>query len=346
MRWGEVDQPESFRNNSVVEIQATRSASDGVLSSASDSAAVGGSHGAEDGARRTTATVPVPGADGAAIVLATARRSVTPAQNRVAQSLLMDGPASAVELAERLEITPAGVRRHIDALVSDGFVAGGDRPAYGPSPSRGRGRPPRIYSLTDEGRDVFDQAYDDLAVAALRFLQKQIGETGIEGFAEQRGREFEQRYSPRVSAAGPDRSDRIEALATALTEDGFAAAMVSEGSATGFQICQHNCPVAHVAEQFPVLCEKETEAMQRLLGGTVTRLATIAHGDGVCTALVMGQPPTGLPSEGSRTLRSDDYRADDPTPDSVPVREVQAGIHRGDDRRPELTLSGQGSASR
>ena len=214
----------------------------------------------------------------------------------------MDGPASAVELAERLNVTPAGIRRHIDSLVADGFVVGGDRPAYGPSPSRGRGRPPRIYSLTDEGRDVFDQAYDDLAVAALRFLQEQVGEYGVEAFAEQRGREFEQRYLPLVSAAGPERSDRVEALATGLTEDGFAAAVVHEGSVAGFQICQHNCPVAHVAEQFPILCEKETDAMQRLLGGTVTRLATIAHGDGVCTALVMGGPamdPRSAPSRES-----------------------------------------------
>lgn len=255
---------------------------------ASDSAAVAGTReaGAQH-ARRATGGAS-PGVDGPASELATARKSVTPAQNRVAQSLLIDGPASAVELAERLNVTPAGVRRHIDSLVSDGFVSGGDRPAYGPSPSRGRGRPPRIYSLTDEGRDVFDQAYDDLAVAALRFLEDRIGPAGIETFAEQRGREFEQRYLPLVAAAGPERSDRIDALAGGLTKDGFAAAVVHEGSAAGFQICQHNCPVAHVAEQFPVLCEKETEAMQRLLGGTVTRLATIAHGDGVCTALVMG----------------------------------------------------------
>jgi len=47
--------------------------------------------------------------------------------------------------------------------------------------------------------------------------------------------------------------------------------------------------VAHVAEQFPQLCEAETQAFARLLGTHVQRLATIAHGDGVCTTFV----PTG-----------------------------------------------------
>jgi hypothetical protein len=34
------------------------------------------------------------------------------------------------------------------------------------------------------------------------------------------------------------------------------------------------------------LCEAETEAFSRLLGTPVQRLATIAHGDGICTTHV------------------------------------------------------------
>jgi predicted ArsR family transcriptional regulator len=44
--------------------------------------------------------------------------------------------------------------------------------------------------------------------------------------------------------------------------------------------------VAHVAEQFPQLCEAEAEVFSSLLGTHVQRLATIAHGDGVCTTFV------------------------------------------------------------
>jgi predicted ArsR family transcriptional regulator len=51
--------------------------------------------------------------------------------------------------------------------------------------------------------------------------------------------------------------------------------------------------VAHVAEQFPELCEAETAAFARLLGTHVQRLATIAHGDGVCT--------THIPRSTART---------------------------------------------
>jgi predicted ArsR family transcriptional regulator len=38
-----------------------------------------------------------------------------------------------------------------------------------------------------------------------------------------------------------------------------------------------------VAAEFPQLCDAETEVISRIVGTHVQRLATIAHGDGVCT---------------------------------------------------------------
>jgi predicted ArsR family transcriptional regulator len=82
-------------------------------------------------------------------------------------------------------------------------------------------------------------------------------------------------------------------LAERLTADGYAAAAAPAPRRGGEQLCQHHCPVAHVAEQFPVLCEAETEVFARLLGTHVQRLATIAHGDGVCTTYI---PDRAMPS--------------------------------------------------
>jgi predicted ArsR family transcriptional regulator len=88
---------------------------------------------------------------------------------------------------------------------------------------------------------------------------------------------------------------RVQALAEALSADGYAASAgpapaIGAAGLAGEQLCQHHCPVAHVAAEFPQLCEAETEAFGRLLGTPVQRLATIAHGDGICTTHVTGQP--------------------------------------------------------
>jgi len=87
-------------------------------------------------------------------------------------------------------------------------------------------------------------------------------------------------------------ASRVQALADALSADGYAASAGPAPAvgqiASGEQLCQHHCPVAHVAAEFPQLCEAETEAFGRLLGTPVQRLATIAHGDGICTTHVTG----------------------------------------------------------
>ena len=202
---------------------------------------------------------------------------------RVARSVLENGPVTAAALAEALGLTPAAVRRHLDALLADGSIT--EREPR-PTAVRGRGRPARLFVMTDAGRDAFDQAYDDLAASALRFLAEAGGRDAVGAFARQRVAELETRYRPTVE--GAPAGGRTQALAEALSGDGYAAttAPTGAGPAAGEQLCQHHCPVAHVAEQFPELCEAETEAFARLLGTHVQRLATIAHGDGICTTYV------------------------------------------------------------
>ena len=89
---------------------------------------------------------------------------------------------------------------------------------------------------------------------------------------------------------------RAQVLAQLFTEEGYAASVRelpghSPGAqSAGEQLCQQHCPVSHVAHEFPQLCEAETQAISRVLGRHVQRLATIAHGDGVCTTCIPDLP--------------------------------------------------------
>ena len=204
----------------------------------------------------------------------------TRTRDRVARSILENGPSTTAALALRLGLTAAAVRRHLDALLAAGLIEAREVRTTG---ARGRGRPAKAFAVTDTGRDTFPQAYDDLAASALRFLADQGGSEAVAEFARQRVDELEARYRPLVEAV--PQADRAQALADALSADGYAATTRTAGGAAdlGEQLCQHHCPVAHVATQFPQLCEAETEVFAKLLGTHVQRLATIAHGDGICT---------------------------------------------------------------
>ena len=201
-------------------------------------------------------------------------------RHRVASSILEHGPSTAAELGERLGLTPAAIRRHLDVLLASGHLEARERRVYG---ARGRGRPAKVFVLTDVGRSVFYTAYDDLAVEALEFLTTSSGPEAVTRFAVARMARSEKRYQERMASAAPGTTP-AQALAIALSEDGYVASTLP--SAIGEQLCQHHCPVAHVAERFPKICEVETAAFSRLLGVHVQRLATIAHGDGVCTTHV------------------------------------------------------------
>ena len=201
-------------------------------------------------------------------------------RHRVASSILEYGPSTAAELAERLGLTPAAIRRHLDALLATGQLEAREQRVYG---ARGRGRPAKVFALTDVGRAGFYTAYDTLANQALSYLAEVAGTDAVTRFAEQRIAAVEQRYAQRLAVADASTTP-AQALAAALTDDGYVAATLP--STSGEQLCQHHCPVAHIAEQFPQLCEVEARAFSRLLGVHVQRLATIAHGDGVCTTHV------------------------------------------------------------
>jgi predicted ArsR family transcriptional regulator len=196
---------------------------------------------------------------------------------RVARLLLERGPSTVAALSDALGLTAAAVRRHLDAMLADGTIVSREAPVRGP---RGRGRPARLFSLSDAGHATAGPtAYDTVAVEALRYLRETAGEQAVEEFARKRMADWEARYAAQLASLPLE--DRPRALAEALCADGYAAT-VHEGG-IGAQVCQHHCPVQHVAEEFPALCEAETEAIGRLVGRHVQRLATIAHGDGVCT---------------------------------------------------------------
>ena len=150
------------------------------------------------------------------------RSDDAPTRERVAASILENGPSTAAALAERLDLTPAAVRRHLDHLVAEGAVEAREPRIYG---TRGRGRPAKVFVLTDSGRDTFNQAYDDLAVSALRFLREAGGPEAVAEFARRRTAELEERYRAAVQAATA--AERAEALAEALTGDGYAASVRS-----------------------------------------------------------------------------------------------------------------------
>nr|WP_280256336.1 transcriptional regulator [Nocardia abscessus] len=213
------------------------------------------------------------------------------------QLLLEEGPITATAIGNKLGLAPAGVRRHLDALIDSGQARAG---RSAPWQQKGRGRPAKQYQLTAAGRGKLGHAYDDLAGAAMRQLGEIGGEPALTEFARKRARTIVAGIEPVAEHTPQQTEAKAEEIAEAFTDAGFAATTRKVGA--GVQICQHHCPVAHVAEEFPQLCAAELEAFRELLGTHVQRLATIANGDCACTTHVpLLVPPTAQTRTSAQT---------------------------------------------
>ncbi|MCV7366766.1 transcriptional regulator [Mycolicibacterium duvalii] len=206
-------------------------------------------------------------------------------RSAIVRLLLESGPTTARSIGIELGLSAAGVRRHLDALIDAGDAKATAAAAW---QQEGRGRPAKRYQLTAAGRAKLDHAYDDLASAAMRQLREIGGDDAVRTFARQR-------IDAILGDLGPiaceDVEGAAERIAEAFTGAGYATTTARvRGPVPGVQICQHHCPVSHVAEEFPELCEAEQQAMSEVLGTHVQRLATIVNGDCACTTHVPLSP--------------------------------------------------------
>lgn len=232
-------------------------------------------------------------------------RAESGTRRQIALLISKQGPISAAEIAAELNLTSPGVRRHLDNMTDDHVVCIHESS----SESNRRGRPARRYVLTDAGRRELTAKYDALAIDALRYLADHHGREAVQEFAAARAAKLTERLSPAVKQAGPELPDKVNALAAALSDEGYVASAseVSHPATPGaLQLCQGHCPVQQVAAEFPELCTAEIAAFTDLLGAPARRLATLVDGSHVCTTHITGQTsgiatccsPTDSPGSG------------------------------------------------
>lgn len=202
--------------------------------------------------------------------------SEKPTRQRVLGLVVSAGPVPAVDLARNLGLTPAGIRRHLGALIERGFIVEHEAPG---SEVRGRGRPAKCYVATQEGQKALSSAYATVAVNSLDYLRRT---GGLAVFVDEEASRLEKALREVVN---PEESleERVNALAEALSEMGYAATARPLPGGFALQLCQGHCPVLGVAEAVPEWCEAETRAISRVLGVHVQRLSTLAGGAHVCT---------------------------------------------------------------
>ena len=194
-------------------------------------------------------------------------------RRRVLVALKIMGEATAQELAERLRLTPMGVRRHLTALENEEMVS-----HY--SVRHGQGRPKHIYHLTAKAQAAFEQRYAALSVELLRYIAEEFGDEVVQHL-------FERRAQRRIAEAMPYMEgrplrERVHQLVTILDREGYLAEWHTEDHS--YIICEHHCAIRDVAQSFPEACATEMTFIKTVLGDVdVERVEHIISGSTCCS---------------------------------------------------------------
>jgi DeoR family suf operon transcriptional repressor len=188
-------------------------------------------------------------------------------------ALLKRRPGAALaEVAQEVGLSKAAVLGHIVSLESDGLVERAYR--------AGRvGRPRVTFRLTDRAAALFPQGYSDMSIAALEFIERRLGRTGVVQLLQERTHELEDRHRDRLDL--PHLRERVGELARIRTEGGYMAETAPQ-TRGAFEIREHNCPILALAGTFPEACETERRMFESLLRARVDVDHRLAAGDSVC----------------------------------------------------------------
>lgn len=195
-----------------------------------------------------------------------------PTRRKILLALKQRGGLTAAELAEQLGITSMGVRRHLTMLERDRLVR------Y-ELVQRGKGRPSYVYALSGEAEHLFPKNYAALATELLGYLGANDGEQVI--------RLFDQRAQRRIRQAqgrlsGKALGERVAGLAQILHDEGYLAEW-EQLDADTYLLCEHNCAVHDVAQEFRAACGSELTFLQAVLpDADVTREHHMMRGDLTC----------------------------------------------------------------
>jgi predicted ArsR family transcriptional regulator len=184
---------------------------------------------------------------------------------------------AARDLGRELGYSLNGVRHHLKELEADGLVSYERR-------HQGVGAPVFVYRLTAAGEALFPRRYE---ATLLEFLDHVVAQNGREAAVRVLESHFDdlaRRLGDALAGASPQR--RLEAVATALSEEGYMAEWQEQHDGSFATLTEHNCAVKAVAERFPELCQAEARFLDAVLPGPVERRAHILAGCGACEYLV------------------------------------------------------------
>jgi predicted ArsR family transcriptional regulator len=176
---------------------------------------------------------------------------------------------SAQEISRVLRMTPANARHHLNTLLNEGVIE-----VAGQQPASGKGRPTRLYRLTQPAhRHSLDKLASTLLEELAALLPPDDHESCLGRIAARlQGEAASPEGDARGSSARPLPQALFETVRR-LNELNYAARW--EAHARGPRLILGHCPFAAIIQEHPELCRMDAHLLEGLLGAPVQQLARL-----------------------------------------------------------------------
>ena len=174
-------------------------------------------------------------------------------------------------LAATAEVSPVTVRHHINGLLADGMIEA-------TAVRRKVGRPYFVYTLSQQGQELFPKRYVRLTSRLLEELKSRLPDEMVadifkgvvQGIVADHAGEFETLSMER----------RLDYLVDILGEEGFLSSW--EKTADGYKLVEYSCPYISVGHEHSEVCTFDKELMLTILQTPVQQHSCMLEGATCC----------------------------------------------------------------
>lgn len=183
------------------------------------------------------------------------------------------------DLAEAADVSPVTVRHHLNALQADGLIEVD-------SVRRKVGRPYYVYSLSEEGHELFPQKYVHLTNLLLDEMKMRLPQQTVDDIFGSAVERIVARHRPKFESLGFE--DKLTYLMDVLADEGFLARW--EKIDGQYHIIEYSCPYLSVGANHAEVCSLDKELIISVMQAPIKQHSCMLNGDECCQFSIIGDP--------------------------------------------------------
>jgi DeoR family suf operon transcriptional repressor len=189
----------------------------------------------------------------------------------ILDAIKQSNEATVDNLAIAADVSPVTVRHHLNSLQAEGLLEIR-------SVRRKVGRPYYVYSLSDQGNELFPQRYMRLSSRLLDELKANFPAGTVDVLFNNVVQQIVDEH--RKDFINLSVEERLDYLVGLLGEEGFLASW--ESSDGKYTLTEYSCPYFSVGQKHDEVCTLDRRLVQIVLDTDIKQESCMLHGDSRC----------------------------------------------------------------